>query len=200
MPPGVPGELAIGGAGVVRGYWRRPELSAERFVEGIDALPGRVYRSGDMARWGEHGIELCGRRDNQVKIRGFRVEPEEIERCLRESQLYRQIAVVIDSQRRILAFLAQPQSEVAREALKAHAQQFLPDYMQPVAWTELASMPFASNGKVDRKQLPRLQLEISSTGAVPRSLSASFSRRPSTKTRRRPAQSPARGREGGRCA
>ena len=77
-----------------------------------------------MAKWTGAGIELCGRRDNQVKIRGFRVEPEEIERCLRDSQLYRQVAVVIDSQRRILAFLAQPQEDqpgAAREALKAHA-------------------------------------------------------------------------------
>jgi thioester reductase-like protein len=117
-----------------------------------------------MAKWGEHGIELCGRRDNQVKIRGFRVEPEEIERCLRESQLFRQIAVVIDPQRRILAFLAQPQSDDSRDALKAHAQQFLPDYMQPVAWTELPSMPFASNGKVDRKALLELPVSVQDNG------------------------------------
>lgn len=100
----------------------------------------RAYRTGDMAKWTGAGIELCGRRDNQVKIRGFRVEPEEIERCLRDSQLYRQVAVVIDSQRRILAFLAQPQEDrpgTAREALKAHATRFLPDYMHPTAWTEL---------------------------------------------------------------
>jgi hypothetical protein len=121
-----------------------------------------------MAKWTADGIELCGRRDNQVKIRGFRVEPEEIERCLRDSQLYRQVAVVIDSQRRILAFLAQPRVDGpgdARGTLQAHAAQHLPDYMQPGAWTELASLPYASNGKVDRKAL--LELPVSrSEGSV----------------------------------
>ena len=152
------GELYIVGPGVCLGYLNNPQQTAERYLN--LSLPNgqslRAYRTGDMAKWTRDGIELCGRRDNQVKIRGFRVEPEEIERCLRDSQLYRQVAVVIDSQRRILAFLAQPQEDqpgTAREALKAHAIQFLPDYMQPTAWTELPSMPFASNGKVDRKAL-----------------------------------------------
>lgn len=162
VPDQTVGELFIVGPGVCLGYLNNPQQTAERYLS--LSLPGgetlRAYRSGDMAKWGEHGIELCGRRDNQVKIRGFRVEPEEIERCLRESRLYRQIAVLIDSQRRILAFIAQPQTETARDALKAHARQFLPDYMQPVAWTELAQMPFASNGKVDRKALLTLPVTV----------------------------------------
>lgn len=160
------GELFIVGPGVCLGYLNNPQQTAERYLtlQLPDGQTLRAYRSGDMARWGEHGIELCGRRDNQVKIRGFRVEPEEIERCLRESQLYRQIAVVIDPQRRILAFLAQPQSATGRDALKSHARQFLPDYMQPVAWTELTSMPFASNGKVDRKALLELPVSVQSNG------------------------------------
>jgi len=166
VPEQTVGELFIVGPGVCLGYLNNPQQTAERYLD--LALPDgqrlRAYRSGDMAKWGEDGIELCGRRDNQVKIRGFRVEPEEIERCLRESQLYRQIAVVIDSQRRILAFLAQPQSNAARDALKAHAQQFLPDYMQPVAWTELPNMPFAANGKVDRKALLELPVSVQDSG------------------------------------
>ncbi|WP_392893136.1 amino acid adenylation domain-containing protein [Pseudomonas migulae] len=164
------GELYIVGPGVCLGYLNNPQQTAERYLN--LSLPNgaslRAYRTGDMAKWTGAGIELCGRRDNQVKIRGFRVEPEEIERCLRDSQLYRQVAVVIDSQRRILAFLAQPQEaqpSAAREALKAHASQFLPDYMQPTAWTELASMPFASNGKVDRKALQALPVHISENAA-----------------------------------
>ncbi|WP_426232635.1 non-ribosomal peptide synthetase [Pseudomonas sp. TWP3-2] len=166
VPEQTVGELFIVGPGVCLGYLNNPQQTAERYLT-LDLPDGkalRAYRSGDMARWGEHGIELCGRRDNQVKIRGFRVEPEEIERCLRESQLYRQIAVVIDSQRRILAFLAQPQSDAARDALKDHAQQFLPDYMQPVAWTELPNMPFAANGKVDRKALLALPVSVQDSG------------------------------------
>lgn len=159
------GELYIVGPGVCLGYLNNPQQTAERYLN-VNLPSGehlRAYRTGDMAKWTDAGIELCGRRDNQVKIRGFRVEPEEIERCLRDSQLYRQVAVVIDNQRRILAFLAQPQEALpgaAREALKAHATQFLPDYMQPTAWTELASMPFASNGKVDRKALLELPVSI----------------------------------------
>ncbi|MGE8188634.1 amino acid adenylation domain-containing protein [Pseudomonas sp. NPDC086278] len=159
------GELYIVGPGVCLGYLNNPQQTAERYLH--LSLPNgerlRAYRTGDMAKWTAAGIELCGRRDNQVKIRGFRVEPEEIERCLRDSQLYRQVAVVIDSQRRILAFLAQPQEQqpgAAREALKAHATQFLPDYMQPIAWTELPSMPYASNGKVDRKALSALPVSV----------------------------------------
>ncbi|TWC47120.1 amino acid adenylation domain-containing protein/thioester reductase-like protein [Pseudomonas sp. SJZ080] len=159
------GELYIVGPGVCLGYLNNPQQTAERYLN--LGLPNgeslRAYRTGDMAKWTGSGIELCGRRDNQVKIRGFRVEPEEIERCLRDSQLYRQVAVVIDSQRRILAFLAQPQEDrpgTAREALKAHATRFLPDYMHPTAWTELTSMPFASNGKVDRKALLELPVSI----------------------------------------
>ncbi|PMZ97714.1 MULTISPECIES: amino acid adenylation domain-containing protein [unclassified Pseudomonas] len=166
VPEQTVGELFIVGPGVCLGYLNNPQQTAERYLdlELPDGQRLRAYRSGDMAKWGEDGIELCGRRDNQVKIRGFRVEPEEIERCLRESQLYRQIAVVIDSQRRILAFLAQPQSDAARESLKAHAQQFLPDYMQPVAWTELPNMPFAANGKVDRKALLELPVSVQDSG------------------------------------
>ncbi|VVP92975.1 non-ribosomal peptide synthetase [Pseudomonas fluorescens] len=166
VPQNTVGELFIVGPGVCLGYLNNPQQTAERYLS-LNLPDGqtlRAYRSGDMAKWGEHGIELCGRRDNQVKIRGFRVEPEEIERCMRESQLYRQVAVVIDNQRRILAFLAQAQSDTAREALKAYARQFLPDYMQPVAWTELSSMPFASNGKVDRKALLQLPVSVQASG------------------------------------
>ncbi|KAB0482777.1 amino acid adenylation domain-containing protein/thioester reductase domain-containing protein [Pseudomonas reinekei] len=160
------GELYIAGPGVCLGYLNNAQQTAERYLTLTlpDGQALRVYRTGDMAKWTCEGIELCGRRDNQVKIRGFRVEPEEIERCLRDSQLYRQVAVVIDSHRRILAFLAQPQEHragTARDALKAHALQCLPDYMQPVAWTELMSMPYASNGKVDRKALLELPVSVS---------------------------------------
>ncbi|WP_460119231.1 amino acid adenylation domain-containing protein [Pseudomonas sp. S2_C03] len=169
------GELYIVGPGVCLGYLNNPQQTAERYLN-LNLPDGqtlRAYRTGDMAKWTEAGIELCGRLDNQVKIRGFRVEPEEIERCLRDSQLYRQVAVVIDSQRRILAFLAQPRETlpgIARTALMAHACQLLPDYMQPCAWTELPSMPFASNGKVDRKAL--LQVPVSLSDNISRRLPA----------------------------
>ncbi|MBX8571211.1 non-ribosomal peptide synthetase [Pseudomonas cichorii] len=166
------GELYIAGPGVCLGYLNNPELTAERYVTLAlpDGQPLRAYRTGDIGKWIPDGIELAGRRDNQVKIRGFRVEPEEIEHCLRSSQLYRQVAVVVDAQRRILAFAAQPHEaeEVALQALKAHVQRLLPDYMHPGAYTVLANMPFASNGKIDRKAL--LEIPVSFADQQPRRL------------------------------
>lgn len=149
------GEIYITGAGVGLGYLANPALSAERYVwlPLPGGVPVRAYRTGDIGRWREDGIELSGRLDHQVKIRGFRVEPEEIERCLRDSQLYHQVAVVIDPQRRILAFFAEPQAANAQALLRAHAQARLPDYMQPTLLSELACLPVASNGKVDRQAL-----------------------------------------------
>jgi thioester reductase-like protein/amino acid adenylation domain-containing protein len=164
VPEHTPGELFICGPGVCLGYVNNPALTDERYPTLL--LPNgqgvRVYRTGDIGKWTAEGIELCGRRDNQVKIRGFRVEPEEIEHCLRDSQLYRQVAVVVDAQRRILAFVAQPQdeAEVSRQALRSHVEQQLPDYMRPTAYTELTSMPFATNGKVDRKALLALPVSV----------------------------------------
>ncbi|MGE6825699.1 amino acid adenylation domain-containing protein [Pseudomonas soli] len=150
-----PGELYIVGPGVGLGYLNNPELSAERFVE--LSLPAgrtlRAYRTGDIGKWTDQGIELCGRRDNQVKIRGFRVEPEEIEHCLRDSQLFAQVAVVIDAQRRVLAFLAHPQRADGETLLREHAERHLPDYMRPMFYQVLQQMPYTANGKVDRRAL-----------------------------------------------
>ncbi|WP_164705533.1 AMP-binding protein, partial [Pseudomonas viridiflava] len=89
VPQEAQGELYIVGPGVCLGYLNNPELTAERYVwlTRPDGERMRAYRTGDMAKWTAEGIELSGRRDNQVKIRGFRVEPEEIEHCLRASQL-----------------------------------------------------------------------------------------------------------------
>ncbi|MGC1332686.1 non-ribosomal peptide synthetase [Pseudomonas sp.] len=155
-----PGELYITGAGVGLGYLHNPALSAQRFV--TLALPGgqslAAYRTGDIGQWGGDGITLCGRRDNQVKIRGFRVEPEEIEHCLRASGFYGQVAVVVDPQRRLLAFVAQPRQAEgqALTRLQAHAEGHLADYMRPLHYCELSVLPATANGKVDRQALLRL--------------------------------------------
>ena len=161
----MPGEIYIVGPGVCLGYINNSSLTDERYVHVAlgDGKSTRAYRTGDIGKWTTEGIELSGRLDNQVKIRGFRVEPEEIEHCLRNSQLYRQVAVVINEQRRILAFVAQPQEaepDTARRLLKAHVDARLPDYMRPTAYMELSSMPFASNGKVDRKALLQLPVTL----------------------------------------
>ncbi|AZE81565.1 Peptide synthetase [Pseudomonas orientalis] len=151
----VMGDLYIAGPGVSQGYMNGLPQADSSFVK--LALPdGRwiqAYRSGDLAQWTPEGIELGGRRDDQVKIRGFRVEPQEIEQCLRSSRLFRQIAVVVDQACRILVFAAQPEPGVTLARLKDHARQWLPEHMQPVAWSELPSLPSSSNGKIDRKAL-----------------------------------------------
>ena len=160
------GELHIVGPGVCLGYLSAPEQTASRyvFIDRADTGVVRAYRTGDIGRWVTGGIELSGRLDNQVKIRGFRVEPEEIERCLRDSNLYGQVAVVIDAHRHILAFVAQPRGVHSITALKLHASKFLPDYMQPMLVTELQALPVTSSGKVDRSALAALPCAFPNNG------------------------------------
>ena len=161
------GELYIVGPGVSLGYLNAVQLPVSPFIK--LALPGgqtvRAYRSGDLAKWTAEGIELGGRRDSQVKIRGIRVEPQEIEQCLRDSRLYRQLAVVIDDKYRIRSVVAQPEPGATLSDLKQHAQQWLPDYLQPGVWTELSSLPCSSNGKIDRAALLALPAQPTLTGA-----------------------------------
>ncbi|SEK02053.1 MULTISPECIES: non-ribosomal peptide synthetase [unclassified Pseudomonas] len=167
VPQGVPGELYIAGPGVGLGYLNDPTLTATRYLD-LTLPTGqvlRVYRTGDIGQWTDNGIELCGRRDNQVKIRGFRVEPEEIEHCLRDSQLFRQVAVGVDERRRILAFLVHPEhSGDALQALRDHVQNNLPSYMHPAAYVELPSLPYTSNGKVDRRALLTMAVQVQVDG------------------------------------
>ncbi|WP_413793507.1 MULTISPECIES: non-ribosomal peptide synthetase [unclassified Pseudomonas] len=165
VPQGAPGELYIAGPGVGLGYLNDPTLTAARYLD-LTLPTGqvlRVYRTGDIGQWTDNGIELCGRRDNQVKIRGFRVEPEEIEHCLRESQLFRQVAVGVDERRRILAFLVHPDPAhpgAALQALREHVQNSLPSYMHPTAYVELPNLPYTSNGKVDRRALLAMAVQV----------------------------------------
>ncbi|SCZ46026.1 MULTISPECIES: non-ribosomal peptide synthetase [unclassified Pseudomonas] len=167
VPQGVPGELYIAGPGVGLGYLNDPTLTATRYLD-LTLPTGqvlRVYRTGDIGQWTDNGIELCGRRDNQVKIRGFRVEPEEIEHCLRDSQLFRQVAVGVDERRRILAFLVHPEHcGDALQALRDHVQNSLPSYMHPAAYVELPSLPYTSNGKVDRRALLTMAVQVQVDG------------------------------------
>ena len=174
----VTGEVYIVGPGVSLGYVNAPQYAPSAFVE--LAVPGsqpmRAYRSGDLAKWTADGILLGTRRDDQVKIRGFRVEPREIEQCLRNSRLYRQVAVVIGRDCRIRGYVAQPQPGASIKALQQHARQWLPDYMQPGYWSELPTMPYSRNGKVDRNALlarplePPLQLACSTNTPLQRRL------------------------------
>jgi amino acid adenylation domain-containing protein len=152
---GEEGEIAIGGAGLARGYLGRPDLTAERFV----VLPSgeRAYRTGDLGRMRSDGtFECLGRLDHQVKISGFRIELGEIEAVLRAVPDVHEALVVVDGQDqptpRLVAYWTGP---ARRTELLAAARSRLPDYMVPSAFMRVDIFPLNSNGKIDRKQLPR---------------------------------------------
>ncbi|MCW7539366.1 amino acid adenylation domain-containing protein [Aquabacterium sp. A7-Y] len=159
VPPGVAGELYVGGAGLARGYLGRPDLSAERFLpDPYAGEPGaRLYRSGDLARRGLDGeIEYLGRADQQVKIRGFRIELGDIEAALLCHPGVRDAAVLAQPDGQgVDQLVAWVVGEVAHdhEALRRHAAERLPGYMVPARFAAVASLPLTVNGKLDRKAL-----------------------------------------------
>lgn len=159
-PIGVPGEIFVGGAGVARGYFNRPALTAERFVSVDTAAGERLYRTGDLGKWRPDGtIEFIGRNDGQVKIRGFRVECGEIEQKLALHERVRDAVVVVRDDQRGDKFLAayviasgRPTPEA--EELRTYLKDLLPAYMVPSAFVTLDRFPLAVNGKVNRRALP----------------------------------------------
>ncbi|MEV6951754.1 non-ribosomal peptide synthase/polyketide synthase [Streptomyces sp. NPDC051183] len=163
VPVGVPGELAIGGPALSRGYLGRPALTADRFVPDPYGEPGgRLYRTGDLARLRpDGGLEFLGRTDNQIKIRGYRVELGEIQSVLVAHPAVHQAVVVTDESApgdpRIAAYAvpADPEASLPSPAeLAEYCRERLPEYMVPGAFTALAAIPLISNTKVDRKALP----------------------------------------------
>ncbi|HEX6293266.1 MAG TPA: amino acid adenylation domain-containing protein, partial [Herpetosiphonaceae bacterium] len=184
VPPGEPGELYIGGAGLARGYHNRPDVTAEKFVpDPLGTTPGgRLYRTGDLARYREDGaIEFVGRIDHQIKLRGFRVELGEIEAVLRQHEAVREALVLLredmspaggHAQKRLVAYVVERRNKAADsehpgslfgessgplcspQDLRAFLGQRLPDYMVPSAFVVLDALPLTPNGKVDRRALP----------------------------------------------
>ncbi|HEV8316459.1 MAG TPA: amino acid adenylation domain-containing protein, partial [Vicinamibacterales bacterium] len=163
VPPGVEGELFIGGAGIARGYLHRPELTADRFVpDPFASTPGaRLYRTGDVVRWRTDGnLVYVGRFDDQVKLRGYRIELGEVEAALRELPGVRDVAAVVredaPGEKRLVAYLVGDQeARRSLEDLRKALDTRLPDYMQPHAVVWLDALPLTRNGKVDRRALPR---------------------------------------------
>ncbi len=159
VPIGVPGELYIGGAGVARGYWRRPDLTATRFMaDPFATSPGRrMYRTGDRARYRRDGqIQLLGRTDHQIKLRGHRIELEEIETVLNRHPEVLQAVVVLHgegSDQQLVAWVRLP-DEADVGQLRRWLQTQLPEYMIPSAFLPIQEIPLTPNGKVDRKRLP----------------------------------------------
>jgi amino acid adenylation domain-containing protein len=162
LPPDVPGEMYVGGAGVSRGYLGRPELTAERFLPNpFSTEPGaRLYRTGDLARWLDAGeLEYLGRADDQVKIRGFRIEPGEIKAALSEHPGIAQAFVTLHEneagERRLVGyFVPSSQGELKTEELRRFLAERLPDHMIPAVFVALPAIPLTANGKVNRRALP----------------------------------------------
>ncbi|MEU3412796.1 non-ribosomal peptide synthase/polyketide synthase [Streptomyces sp. NPDC006658] len=154
VPPGVTGELYLGGLQLARGYLDRPALTAERFVANPHGTPGsRIYRTGDLVRWTRGGeLEYFGRADDQVKLRGQRIELGEIESAMRAHPGVAQAAAAVHDQR--LAGYLITSAPVDHEELRARLAAELPEYMVPPVFVELDRFPQLTSGKLDRQALP----------------------------------------------
>ncbi|MET0400662.1 MAG: amino acid adenylation domain-containing protein [Longimicrobiaceae bacterium] len=172
-PVGVPGELYLGGAGLARGYLGRPELTAERFVpDPFGAGGGRLYRTGDRARWLAAGeLEFLGRLDHQVKLRGFRIEPGEVEAALLRHPAVRETVVVVRDAPdgpRLAAYVGAGDAAVAADELRGHLAALLPAHMVPADFVVLAALPRTPNGKTDRAALPEPAAAPAAAWTAPR--------------------------------
>ena len=159
-PPGVAGEIHIGGNCLARGYWMRPGFTAEQFVpDPFARSPGaRLYRTGDLGRWNDAGaLEYVGRRDGGRKIRGIRVEPTEIEAALQCHPSVLQAAVCVEERRdapQLIAYVLLKNQHTDFEGeLRGHLRQCLPDYLIPSSFVSVNAMPQGPTGKVDRRRL-----------------------------------------------
>ena len=159
---GVTGEIYLGGEGVTRGYWKRPALTASKFVPDPygGSAGGRLYRTGDLGKQREDGkIEFAARVDHQVKIRGYRIELGEIENALADHDRISECAVVAhtrqDRESELVAYVVTVKGEpLTRDDTRRHLSKKLPAYMIPGLYVFLDKLPLTANGKVDREALP----------------------------------------------
>ncbi len=174
VPPGVPGELLIGGAGLARGYLHRPGPTADRFVpDPYGPAGGRLYRTGDRVRWRRDGrLEFLGRLDDQVKVRGYRVEPGEVQAHLLTHPGIAQAAVVARGDA-LVAYVVpagptMPTTPTAPPAdeLRRHLAESLPDHLLPSAFVALERLPLTVAGKLDRQALPAPERPAGGAGFV----------------------------------
>ena len=180
-PLGIPGELYIGGEGLAQGYLGHPELTAARFVpDPISTVPGaRLYKTGDIARLREAGIEYLGRIDQQVKVRGFRIELGEIEAVLSRHEAVKECAVVVraygEGDKRLLAYVVAKNGSIPPAAeLRRLLAESLPDYMIPAIYVALDALPLTPNGKTDRQAL----LRRDASGVIGRESALTLARTP----------------------
>jgi amino acid adenylation domain-containing protein len=159
VPIGVRGEIYVGGDNLAQGYWRSPELTAQRFVENPIApeRSARLFRTGDLGRFKSTGeIEYLGRLDNQVKLRGMRLELGEVEAALSGHPAVRQAVVALTpDQQRLVAYITVENGQApSSEELRRYLLARLPEYMVPASYSRLEQWPLLPSGKVNRRALP----------------------------------------------
>ena len=165
VPVGLVGELYVGGRGLARGYLKRDDLTAERFVPNPFGAEGeRLYRTGDLVRYLSDGnIEFIGRADGQVKIRGFRIEVGEIETVLSTHPAVKACAVLAAEDAagnaRLVAYLVPRVAEIPTPQLRSFLAEHLPEFMVPAAYVWMSAFPITANGKLDRRALPKPSVE-----------------------------------------
>jgi aryl carrier-like protein len=164
------GELCIAGDGVARGYLNSPELTAEKFVDNPFG-EGKMYRSGDLARWLSDGnIEFLGRIDEQIKLRGFRIELAEIEAVIRKINGVQDVTVIMreeNGEKHICAYIvAGEELEVGN--IREELRKELPDYMVPAYMMKLEKLPVTANGKLDKRALPQIEIKSEQEYVAPR--------------------------------
>ncbi|MHC5747096.1 MAG: amino acid adenylation domain-containing protein [Nostoc sp.] len=179
VPVGVAGELCIGGEGLARGYFHRPDLTAEKFIPNPFSLQpsARLYKTGDLARYLPNGgIEYIGRIDHQIKIRGFRIELGEIEALITQHPPVQETVVIvredIPGDKRLVAYMVFKQELVPKfSELQSFLKEILPHYMIPTTFVPLKALPLTPNGKVNRQALPapdNFEPELGTTSVQPR--------------------------------
>jgi amino acid adenylation domain-containing protein len=177
VPLSVTGEIYIGGMGLSRGYWQRPDLTAERFLPNpfSDQPDSRLYKTGDLGRyWPDGSIEYIGRVDFQVKIRGFRVELGEVQNVISQHPAVKQALVVTresaEGPRLVAYTVASSGADMSQLELRKFAESRLPEYMVPSAWVSLEAFPLTPSGKIDQRALPApgANIETGKTYVAPR--------------------------------
>jgi acyl-CoA synthetase (AMP-forming)/AMP-acid ligase II/acyl carrier protein len=160
-PIGVVGEIYIGGSGLARGYFNRPELTKEKFVSHPFKSNARLYRTGDLGYFLPDGNIIClGRTDSQVKVRGFRIELGEIEAALEEYPAVRKAVIHTredgSGTKELVAYWISNSDRINENDLRKFLQERLPAHMIPTAWMQVDEFPLTPNGKIDRKRLPEV--------------------------------------------